>query len=389
MGLFFKSKKKEGKNVAIFDIGSSSVGGAYVYIPNNNEEKVPVVIESLRLEMKEVKDNNIFDLEKEATTTLKKTAEALFQRKIGKLDEVVCVITTPWSHSETKRISVSNHVKINVTKKMLNDLINKEIEIITKNLRERENNNKEVVESLITEISIDDRVTDNPIGKSCKFLDLSFSYSYVNESFIKKSKKALSDVFTSAQISFSSFSLLTYLMIRDNYFGQESHLILDISGETTDLSVINNGIFGEKYSFPFGKKTILRSLALNLKIEYRDACELFKLYYQNNLSLSHREKLKKYFESTEKLWSEELKRCLYNIPSFKYLPRDIFLTIDTDIRNWFFEIFKKTEFSNNVTFGKKFNITILDENELIDKCELTKGSNDPFIMIEAIALSRK
>ncbi len=389
MGLFFKSKKKRGKKIAIFDIGSSSIAGAYVLLPKNNEEEIPIVLESVRLEIKEAVSKELVDQEKEVVITLKKTAQALLQKKVGKLDEVVCVITTPWCHSLTKKISVSNRKEISITKKMLDDLVTKELQSITKTLDNEHDGSKEIVEKLVTEILIDDVPTDNPIGKDGQFLDLSLSYSYTNKNLIDKANDALLDVFYSTPISFSAFSILTYLMIRDYYPGQESHLILDISGETTDLSVINNGMFSQKYSFPFGKKTLFKHLALSLKIEERDAYELFKLYYQNNLSLTHREKLKKYFEIVEKFWSEELKHCLDTIPKYYKLPNTIFLTIDNDMRNWFFEVFKKTELAQNITLGKKFNIIILDESEMVDKCDLREGCHDPFIMIEAIALSRK
>lgn len=389
MEISFKNKKEKDKIIAIFDVGSTSVGGARVKLRKEGDNHTPIVLDSVRLEMRDVAKISNEELEKEAVLTLEKTAGALFNRKIGKLDEVICVITTPWSHSETKRISSCKHSNFKVTEKLINELINKEIYSISKNLKEKYLGEKDIIEKLVTEISLDDKPMADPIGKSCQFLDLSLSYSFANKSFIDKSKEALMSVFHSTPISFSSFSILTYLMIRDTRPGNESHLILDVAGESTDISVINKGIFGEKFSFPFGKKTLLRELASELKIEKRDAYELFKLYYQNNLSLGHREKLKKYFEAKERYWSEELKKCLLTIPKYHNLPSVVFLTIDPDMRKWFFEIFKNTEFSNKITLDKKFEIIILEEEDMVNICDLEEGCHDPFIMIEAIALSRK
>lgn len=386
MGSFFKNKKN--KIIAIFDIGSSSIGAAYVRMPKN-EEEVPLVLETVRLPIKDIASKEIPDLEKEAVLTLKKTAQALLQKRAGKLNEVVCVITTPWSNSETQKINISNKKEISITKKVLDDLVRKELNTIKLKLDEKYEENKEIIEKFITEIILDDIPTADPIGKNAQFVDLSLSYSYSNKNFTEKANSVLRDVFYDTPISFSAFSILTYLMIRDTYEGQESHLILDISGKTTDLSVVNKGNFSQKYSFPLGKKTLLRHLALSLKIEDRDAYELFKLYYQNNLSLSHREKFKIYFDKIEELWSKELNECLNNIPKYYELPGTIFLTIDTDMRNWFFEIFKKTKLAGSITLDKKFNIVILDEIEMVNECDLEEGCHDPFIMIEAIALSRK
>lgn len=386
MGSFFKSKKN--KIVAIFDIGSSSIGGAFVRF-SKDENEIPLVLETVRLPIKEIQSKNTVDLEKETALTLKKTAQALLQKKSSRPDEVVCVITTPWCNSETKKINITNKKEITITKKVLNDLLEKELNTIRLKLDEKHGGNKQIIEKLITEVVVDDIPTGDPIGEKGQFIDLNLSYSYSNKNFVEEANKALFDVFFSIPISFSAFSILTYLMIRDNYANQESHLILDISGKTTDLSVINKGTFNQKYSFPFGKKTLLNHLALSLKIEKRDAYELFRLYYQNNLSLTHREKFKIHFEKIENFWSEELKNCLNNIPKYQELPNTIFLTIDNDMRNWFFEIFKKTELAGNITLGKKFNIVILEESEMINACDLEEGCHDPFIMIEAISLSRK
>ena len=389
MGIFFKTKKEKDRIIAIFDVGSTSVCGSRVLLKWDKEDDIPVVLDSVRLEMRDIKGGSEKEFEKEAINTLKRTALELFNKKIGKLDEVICVITTPWCHSETKKINFSKKIPFKVTKKILDELLKKEIYAISNGLKERYLGEKEIIEKLVTEVSLDDKPLENPIGEKCQFLDLSLSYSFADKDFINKAKEVLTDVFHNSTVSVSAFSILTYLMIRDNYPGCGSHLILDIAGKTTDLSVVNNGIFAEKFSFPFGKKTLLKKIATELKIEERDAYELFKLYYQKNLTLDHQEKFRKHFESAERYWSEELKKCLTKIPKYHNLPSVMFLTIDNDMRKWFFEVFKKTEFSNNITLGKKFETIILDTEEMIDKCDLKEGCNDPFIMIEAVALSKK
>lgn len=389
MGLFFKSNKKKDRVVVILDVGSGSVGGACAVIPKDFEENIPTILKSVRFEIKQnlTHDKNLF--EKEAINTIKKVAQALYQSRIGKIDEVVCVITSPWCNSETKRVSLSNKKPFVLTKKILDELVTKETFEINQNFKKEKGESAELIEKLVTEVFVDDRSEVDPIGQKCQFLDLNLSYSYSSRSFIDKTREALSGIFSCPSINFSSFPILTYLMIRENFAGEETHLLLDIGSEVTDLSVINNGVFKQKYSFPFGKRTIFKHLALSLKIEDRDAVEIFKLYYHNELSASVKEKVKLVFNSIEKFWSEELKLCLNSIPKKHELPKVMFLTIDNDMRNWFFEVFKNTEFTNNITLHNKFRVIILDENEMIEMCAYQEGTHDPFLMIEAIALSQK
>lgn len=387
----FGTKKKKYKTIAIFDVGSGSVGGAIAQIPENVEE-VPVILKSIRHEIKNRKNDSFKSFLKETIITLHHTANALYNKKIGKIDEIVCVLTSPWSSSETKKISISNSKSFVFTKKMADELIKKETANIVLAYENKEDNNgnkESLVEKIITEVFLDDKLTQNPIGKRCKFLDLNMTYSISPQIFLDHAHIVLSHIFHATPVSFSSFAFMSHLMIRENYVGTESHLLLDIGGEVTDLSVINRGVFQSKISFPFGKKTIIKHLGLKLNIDRRDAEELFKLYYKDNLSLEHKSKLAPIFNSIERFWSEELRHCLTNIPKKYALPDIVFLTIDNDMKNWFFEVFRKEEFSQNITLKDKFKIVILDENELVNMCSFKEGVYDPFLMIEATALTKK
>lgn len=391
MGFIFNSKKRRERIVAIFDIGSDSIGGAIALIPENPDE-MPTILKTIRKEIKNKHDAGFKSIMKEAVSTLEKVAISLSEKKTGKLDEIVCALTSPWSSSETKKISLSNSKPFAFNQKLADGLIDKEIHKFEKIYAEKENNNgyKElIIEKIVTDVFLDDKMTRSPVGKKCRFLDLNMTISVSPQVFLEKTEEVLSGIFHSTPITFSSFAIMSYLMIREGYVGQNSHLLLDVSGEVTDLSIINDGVFKSKVSFPFGKKNIIRHLALKLHIELRDAEELFKLYYQNNLSREHRIKFAPTFYIIEKFWTEEFNLCLSNIPKKYYLPETIFLTIDNDMKNWFFEIFKKEEFSQNITLHNKFKVVILDESELISMCSFKEGAHDPFLMIEASAITRR
>jgi len=391
MGFIFKLKKKKDRVIAIFDIGSDSIGGAIAIIPENPDE-MPTILKSIRNTIKYKHDTNFKSTMREALSALKLTARDLSTKNTGRLDEIVCSLTSPWSSSETKKISLSNPKSFVFSQKIADDLIAKESSSILKEYEGRENNDgykEHIIEKIVTDVFLDDKITHKPVGKKCKFLDLNMTISVAPQIFLNETTEILNKEFHSTPISFYSFAIMSYLMIRESYVGLESHLLLDISGEVTDLSVINNGVFKSKVSFPFGKKTIMRHLSLKLRIEIRDAEELFRLYYQKNLSTELRNKLIPTFNAIEKFWSEELRLCLSNIPKKYTLPEVIFLTIDSDMRNWFFEIFKKEEFSQNITLNNKFKVVMLDESELISMCSFKEGVHDPFLMIEASALTKK
>ncbi len=216
---------------------------------------------------------------------------------------------------------------------------------------------------------------------------MDINYSVSSKSFIEKSKDIIRQFFNVDQIILRPFSLVSFLMIRNNYPKYETYLILDIGGEFTEVSSVKKSYLENKKSFPFGKNSIIKNIALSLKIENRDAEELFRLYYQNNMASSLKEKIQIEMEQVESFWVQEFKKVLFEIDNIKTIPKTIFLTIDNEMRNWFFGVFKNKKFEKDLTLNNTFKVIILDENELINKCFYTEGSHDPFIMIGVISLS--
>lgn len=381
----FLFNKKQNKKTLILDIGSGSVGGAIVILPEK-EEEVPVILKSYRFQTKPFLQNEIEKHQKETLKSIREVCNYLFKTNPGKIDQVFCVLTSPWADTESKKISFSNKDRVVFSEKMGSIILEKEIQKI-KDLNP--NKDLEVIEKIITEISIDGKQAQNPIGKKFNFLDININYSTSDKKFIESATDLVRRFFNVEKIKFRPFSILSFLMIRDNYQNHESHLLLDVGGEVTEVSLIKDGHFVHKKSFPFGKNNIIKHISLKLNIEFRDAEELFKLYYQNNISTSLKEKLNKSMDQIESFWAEEFKMCLLDMGKKDNLPKTIFLTIDNDMRNWFFGIFKNKNYRNEITFNNKFKVIILDENELINMCIYNEGVHDPFIMIEATALSRK
>ena len=97
MGLFSPSKKE--KTIAIFDIGSGSVGGAIANIPLS-DDGVPIIKKIARTD---IKSHKVFDFDvfiKDMVSALDTTAMSLYNKKAGAPEEIVCVFSSPPSLSQ-------------------------------------------------------------------------------------------------------------------------------------------------------------------------------------------------------------------------------------------------------------------------------------------------
>ena len=183
MRSLFSSIKKE-RLVAVFDIGSGSVGGAIVKIPeaNQTDKKRPEIIAEVRFDIKSKNDFKI-DFEsftKDMLNALGKTARSLFDLKVGAPEEIFCMLASPWYDSEIKTIKESNLKKITINNNLINRLTKKETEIINKEYNYRfplAKDRRLVIEQYVSSFVLDGVLTSSPFNKKARNIEMNLVVS--------------------------------------------------------------------------------------------------------------------------------------------------------------------------------------------------------------------
>ncbi len=391
MGFLFKKKQKE-QTVAIFDVGSGSVGGAIVQIPINKEE-LPSIISLVRTPINYNSDKiNVNVFTKSMLKALGQTVESLYKTKSGAPDKIICVLASPWYSSETRVVKIKKESPFVFTQKLANDLIKKEIETIASDHNKKNKtlyNEIEIIEHYIMSVSLNGYDIDLPIGMHTEAIEMNIVASFSQKVFLDKICQVVSKTFHDIPVSFSSFIIASYFAIRDKYISPNSYLLLDIGGEVTEVGIVSKGVLKASLSFPFGRKTYFKYMCTKLEIELRDAQELFNLYNSGQLSEEKRKEVEPLFKSIENSWSESFRNSVGNLPHVLALPSTVFLTADHDMLPYFSKVVENEEFIQSMTLEHKCTVVSLKGPEFLKICKIGKGVNcDPFLMIEAIAMVR-
>jgi hypothetical protein len=376
MGFLFTSKKKE-KTVAIFDIASGSVGGAIVSIPYN-KNAFPTIIKSFRTEIK--KNNTDFDsFMKDMLLALHSTAQSLFHKKAGSPEEIFCTLASPWYLSDIRTIKIEKNNPFIFRRSLADKLILKEISNVTDLYRDKYEDKEtlEIIENHIISVSLDNIKTSNPIGKECNVALMNMILSFSPSSFIYDIKEIISKTFHNTNIQFSSFVASSYLAVREKYTSEESYLLVDVSGEITDIGIVIDGVLKSTISFPFGKTSFYNQICEYLEIEKREAKEFISLYNDGNLISIHNDNIIRAIKSVESSWNKSFKESLDLLSLDIIIPNNIFLTVDEDLQKCIVDVLSN------------FNIKTLNGGDFLDICNVKEGYCDPFLMIEAIAIMRK
>jgi hypothetical protein len=320
------------------------------------------------------------------------SVNSLYYEKIGAPDEIVCVMASPWYFSETREIKLIKDKSFIFTKHLIDELTQKEIQNLNDSYKSKYGNLDsipQVIEQHVMSVLLNGYESDDPFGKRCRSVEINMFISLVPKLCLNKIQDVLLKTFHHTPIKFSSFMMDTFLAVRDKYVSPDSYLLLDISGEITDVGIVTKGILKSVLSFPFGKKTFFKYVCTKLEIELRDAEELFKLYSSNNLSYEFKNKVDPLFNSIGNSWGEAFGKSISTLPHILILPNTIFLTADNDIKSWFANVLQTEEYIKSKVSGHQCLVKTLEGPEFLNMCSIKDGTCDPFLMIEAIALMRK
>ncbi|MCE9517651.1 hypothetical protein K8Q96_01455 [Candidatus Nomurabacteria bacterium] len=390
MGLLSSSTKKE-RTVAIFDIGSGSVGGAIARIPLDSNG-MPTIIKGTRTEIafRENLDFNTFlsDMLK----ALSNTAKILVESKVGAVDEIVCTLASPWYISETRTIKKSRSSSFVFTKRVADEMLDKEAtsfnEIYNKKYGGTQNS-PEVIEHHIVGVLLNGYPVKEPLGKRTRSVEMNIVMSLSPKACLDQMREIFTQTFHNKNISFSSFILSSYIAVRDKYVSPTSYFLIDIGSEITDVAIVSNDVLKASLSFPYGKNTLFRQICNNQGIQLRDAQELYGLWSTKTLEKGAKEKVEPLFNSIKETWGKALEKSIRTLPHTLHLPSTVFLTADPDIAEWFSEIICNENYIQSISGGQKCMVVSLQGPEFLNMCNFKEGFCDPFLMIEAIALMRK
>lgn len=389
MGFLFSSKKE--KLVAIFDIGSGSVGGALVKIPSD-KESLPTILKSTRTDIVERDDLDFNLFLKDMILALGFTSRNLYNTKIGAPEEIICVLASPWYLSETRLIKMSKEHSFTFTTKVVNELLDKEIQALNSTYKNKYGDiesTPEVIEHPIVGVSLNGYHVDDPLGKKTRSIEMNMVISLSPKMCLDKIRDTISKNFHHTPLSFSSFMVTSFVSVRDRYMNHDSYLLLDIGGEVTDVGIISKGVLKDSLSFPYGRKTFFRDICKKMKIEPRDAHEIFNLYNKGTLSAKESKKFLPVLLEAEGSWGKSFRECINTLPRTLTLPNVIFLTVDFDVKNWFVKVINGEEYIQSMVPNKKFTLVAIDGPEFLNMCNVKEGTCDPFLMIESIGVTRK
>jgi len=388
MGIFFGHKNKE-ELMLVFNIGSSSVGGALFLAQKSG---IPKIIFSTREPIpieEQVEIDRFLSL---TTQSLEVVAKKILAAGMGAPKRIFCVLSSPLYVSQTRIISYKKNTPFVFTTKLADALIQKEIKIFQEeHLAKYSTVGGEVrsIELKNIKTMLNGYETANPLNQSAKELEMIIFISMSGEQILKKIENTIEKYFNFNQIKFSSFAMSFFTAVRDVFKQQDNFLLVDIGGEVTDISMTKKNILRESISFPLGRNFLTRGVASGLSCTMDEANSFISLFKDGHAEKAVAKKLGLIMKELQTKWLEKFQESLANLSHDISIPSTIYIAIDKDLADFFSETIKSEQFSQYTLSESKFEVVFLS-TEMLHGIATFKEPiiREPFLIIDSIYINR-
>lgn len=388
MGIFSRNKGK-GKLALVFDVGSSSVGGALFW---TQQSGVPQIIFSVREPI--ALENNI-EADRFLLLTMKSleiVASRIHKAAAPVPEMIFCVLSSPWHVSQTRIIRLEKNTPFTFSSKFAFDLIKKETSLFEEEYLVKYPDNKNPVRSIEfknIKTMLNGYETSKPLNQKTKELEMTLFISISPEQVLKNIEKVITRYFRVKEIKFSSFVMASFAVVRDIYINQDSFFLIDIGGEVTDISMIKKNILRESISFPLGLNFMIRKIASTSNSSLGEAKSLISLLKDGHAGESVVKDVGPVMEKLKKDWLLNFQESLSNLSNDISIPATIYLTVDKEMAEFFSEIIKNEQFNQYTLTESKFEVIFLS-SEVFHSLAVFKDDVicDSGLIIDSIYINR-
>ncbi|MEK7569672.1 MAG: hypothetical protein AAB500_02190 [Patescibacteria group bacterium] len=386
MGIFSRGSKKT--LAAVFDIGSSSVGGALVALSKGKAPEILFAAREPILVLPELDPDQFLSL---TLKSLEAVAAAVAASKAGAPEKIFAVLGSPWYSSQTRMIRMEKNSEFAFSAKLADELVAKELTQFREEheLKYLADEEKVVpIELKNMRIALNGYVTPEPIGKRASKLEMTIFVSMSGRQFLNKVRETMGKHFHRDEVKFSSFLMASFTAVRDLYPASQ-FLLLDGGGELTTVSLVKGDILSESGTFAIGHNFIIRETARELGKTLPDAKTLFMLFKEGHESERQKVKLENAIGAARAKWLEAFQKSLATLSGDISIPSDVYVTADPDFAEFFADAIKGEQLSQYTLTDSKLQVHLFNPDSITGKMSFSANArHDPILSLESVYINR-
>lgn len=305
--------------------------------------------------------------------------------------DVVCTVSAPWHVSKTITMSTVEEKPFDIRGDILESLIARATEsFLEESGAEKGESPNVLIEQQVIDVLVNGYRTAKPVGKRGRSLDASVYLAVMARSVQDRMREIIERAFPNRPIHFRSSSLVVFSTLRDMFPAYEDFLIVRVSGELTEISIVRDGVLRETGTFPFGSHFLLRSIMANQPaIDTEAAHSLFRIVTTGQASTPEANATSRALTNARTEWLGAMGRVLAPFAEEMPLPNTAFLVVDDEFLAWFTASLTDPSLSPLTLAQEPFRASVVRSDVVRTQVTFEQGSHpDPRVALAALQLTR-
>jgi hypothetical protein len=318
---FFKNFLTASQSTALIDISSGSVAGGYLARTKEGQ----MLAYSVRIPVQTHSDEKVEDavlraLSEVNDTMVREGAPAL--RRVagsGSVGRVLVLISSPWQDTEVRIERIEQGKPFVFTRSLAHEVLKR----TAAEKPDRISSGESIIATILNGYEV-----AKPFGKEVQLADLVVLSSSVGKDFAERVEQSVRRAFHTHRIALSAFAPVSYAVFRDTYPHEKDYLVIDVSGEATEIAFIKQGLIASVLSVPYGLHALLHAAEKSLPATTQTRQTAGGVHI-----IRHKEDDISGCTVCSK-WIDEILSTLKSFSEEHPLPRTIFLLADPEARDY-------------------------------------------------------
>jgi hypothetical protein len=306
----------------------------------------------------------------------------------GAPSQIFCTLSSPWFMLKTRHITIAEEKEFLITEKTVDAFLQNDLEHMKEDLKGTlPDNDIAIIERKILHTKLNGYEVKNPYGKKTTQMEMIATISISSKKVVAAIENRVQNLFHGKTLHFGSFPVALFSAVRDIFPAEKDFLILDITGEATDVSLVNGDLLIGSTSFPRGKNFFVREISAALKTPHGAALTLFNMFFHDMLDTKKKAAVSESIQKGKIDWTHRFEKGMKTLIKEGVNPRKVFFSADADVAPFFRDMLEESREIGGTKLD--FDVQYLDQ-EIVSRfvtCE-SEVMRDPFLTIEAL-LARK
>jgi hypothetical protein len=370
--MFFGGRDKS-KKIILFDFRSSSVAASIITI--DEEISLPKILFTRREHYYFSEAPQAEEFIMRAHIALKKLITEINHFKIkdpdveNTISEVRILYGAPWYTPNFIDIHHEQDKDFIFTSELLAKIIkntDKKLEI---------NPDTEIIEKNLSSILINGYETIDPFKKKTKDVKLSVYLSYVATETKYEIERIIKNGLHTDNIYSHSHTAVLHSFLKSNFHTVNNYVLLDVSGEMTEITIVRNSFFKKHITVPAGSHIFSRKLAEISGYDLHTAWSHLNIFLEQKNEPKIKKKIENIFEDIKDHYLQSIKKS-FSEEKVIDIPPKIFVVADNEVRNLVKNVFESHDgYAGTLKMSRRPDIVSFNKDTFSNLCLYAPGVN--------------